>query len=317
MTLREMTRADVGAGVRLCRLSHWNQVARDWEQFLSLAPGGATVAVDDSGEVIGSVATMRYLALSAEFGSQNGVRDVHRHPLRGLPPVPLPGDPAPATLAWLAMVLVDPAHRGVGIGMRLLERGLAQAADVTAVGLDATPLGQPLYEKLGFRAASTFTRMESDTAQLQGGTRARWPQVRRATLADGQDIVRLDGGVTGLDRRAMLEWLHVGAPECSWVYEGADGIEGVLLGRHGHHAVHVGPVVAASVAVADALLSAARADPDRPVFIDIADDRPGWRARVEALGFRQQRPFTRMYRGPWRPDGDASRLFAIIGPEFG
>lgn len=316
-TLREMAGADVEAGVRLCRLSGWNQVARDWEHFLHLTPGGATVAVDDDGAVIGSVATMRYLARRAEFGIQHGVRDVRRHPLRGLSPVPLPSDPAPATLAWLAMVLVDPAQRGAGIGMRLLERGLAQAADVTTVGLDATPLGQPLYEKLGFRASSTFTRMESDTAQLQGATRARWPQVRRATLADWEGIAALDARATGLDRRAMLEWLHTGAPELSLVYDGADGLEGALFGRHGHNAAHLGPVLAASAAVAEALLVAALADHERPVFIDIADDRPGWRTRVEALGFRPQRPFTRMYRGRWQPDGDASRLFAIIGPEFG
>ena len=37
-----MTNADVDAGLRLCRLSHWNQVARDWEQFLELAPDGAS-----------------------------------------------------------------------------------------------------------------------------------------------------------------------------------------------------------------------------------------------------------------------------------
>lgn len=290
MTLREMTGADVGAGVRLCRQSHWNQVARDWEQFLHLTPGGATVAVDEAGEVVGSVATMRYRA--ADAGS-------------------------PATLAWLAMVLVDPAHRGTGIGTSLLERGLTRAGDVTTVGLDATPLGRPLYEKLGFRADSTFTRLERHPSEVPQGRRRGAAAVRRTTPADWAGLAALDARATGLERRAMLEWLHAGAPELSLVYDGEDGIEGALLGRHGHHATHVGPVLAASLEVADALLSVALDRHQQPVFIDIADARPGWRECVEALGFRPQRPFTRMYRGTWRPDQDTSRLFAIIGPEFG
>ena len=49
MTLRTMTESDVEAGLRLCRASHWNQLARDWQQFLRLTPGGATVAVDETG----------------------------------------------------------------------------------------------------------------------------------------------------------------------------------------------------------------------------------------------------------------------------
>ena len=43
----------------------------------------------------------------------------------------------------------------------------------------------------------------------------------------------------------------------------------------------------------------------------------GWRVAVEALGFTPQRPFARMYRGAWRPAGDASLLFGSIGAEFG
>ena len=42
MHLRTMTTADIDGGLRLCRLSHWNQLARDWQQFLRLTPGGAT-----------------------------------------------------------------------------------------------------------------------------------------------------------------------------------------------------------------------------------------------------------------------------------
>src|SRR5690606_19068778 len=60
LTIRPMTPADVGAGLRLCRAAHWNQLARDWEAFLTRDPDGARVACRDDGFVVGSVATIRY-----------------------------------------------------------------------------------------------------------------------------------------------------------------------------------------------------------------------------------------------------------------
>ncbi len=116
----------------------------------------------------------------------------------------------------------------------------------------------------------------------------------------------------------MLAWLQGGAPELAWVYDGAGGIEGAVLGRPGYAAIHLGPVIAPSTDVAAGLVRAASSAHSEPaVLIDVADDRPGWRQAVEALGFQAQRPFTRMYRGGWRPPADLTRLFAIIGAEFG
>ncbi len=116
----------------------------------------------------------------------------------------------------------------------------------------------------------------------------------------------------------MLEWLQDGAPEFAWVADGADGLEGAVLGRHGHAACHLGPVIASSTDVALGLVRACLAShADRPFFLDVVDARPRWRTGVEALGFDPQRPFARMYRGAWRPRGDARLLFAGIGPEFG
>ena len=52
----------------------------------------------------------------------------------------------------IGMVLVPPEKRRMGIGTALLMHGIEylEAKGVAAVKLDATPLGRPLYEKLGF-----------------------------------------------------------------------------------------------------------------------------------------------------------------------
>jgi hypothetical protein len=156
-------------------------------------------------------------------------------------------------------------------------------------------------------------------AAARGRPRA---EVRQATAEDLGAIARLDAQATGLDRRTMLTWLYDGAPQFAWVHEGPHGVGGAMLGRPGHTADHFGPILAPSADVALALLETALArHPHRCVLLDLADERPhersGWQAGVEALGFEAQRPFTRMYRGDWHPLGDASHLFAIIGPEFG
>ncbi|HEY7515982.1 MAG TPA: hypothetical protein VIC87_15950, partial [Vicinamibacteria bacterium] len=89
------------------------------------------------------------------------------------------------------------------------------------------------------------------------------------------------------------------------------------FGRHGHDADQVGPVVAEDVPAALAVVSAGlTASPPRRVFLD-APAWPEWRAALAAVGFREQRPFTRMYCGGRAPTGEVARVFAIYGPEFG
>ena len=95
---REMGPADIEAGLRLCRASHWNQVRRDWEVFLQLSPHRCLVAVKDA-QVVGTAATMRY----------------------------------EGRFAWVAMVLVDPDARGRGIGTRLVREALALLTDVPCI----------------------------------------------------------------------------------------------------------------------------------------------------------------------------------------
>ena len=122
---RPMTLGDIDEGLALCRASRWNQIARDWRQFLDLDPAGAVLACRGT-RVVGSVASVRY----------------------------------PPDLAWVAMVLVAPDERGKGIGRALLQKGLALLEDVPVVGLDATPAGRPLYLTLGFTDAFELRRMQ-------------------------------------------------------------------------------------------------------------------------------------------------------------
>ena len=280
VSLREMTADDIPAGLALCRASRWNQTARDWEQFLRLDPHGAAVAVRD-GRVIGSVATLR-------FGQR---------------------------FAWISMVLVDPAERGRGVGRALLLHGLSLLGTVVA-RLDATPAGEVLYRKLGFEEEYRLTR-------FQRGAEAATPPAgdvpaRPLRDDDWSRVFEFDESVFGADRMGMLTWLARGEPEYAWVAQGAQGIDGFLLGRHGHSFEHLGPVIATSVDVVRQLVVACVArHPARAFIIDVPDRHATWQAWLKEIGFEEQRPFMRMFRGDHQYRGRPEHMFASVGPEFG
>ena len=128
-----MTPHDIPAGLRLCRASRWNQLTSDWQQLLALNPGGARLALKD-GRVVASVAALDY---DGRFG-------------------------------WVAMVLVDPAHRRQGLGTAMLTAGLELLEHVPVVRLDATPAGYPIYRARG-------SRRNTDSCEWSGGYRIKWP----------------------------------------------------------------------------------------------------------------------------------------------
>ena len=165
--IRAMTVDDIPAGLALCRLSRWNQVARDWEQFLALNPDSARVAVADT-QVIATVTTLDY---NARFG-------------------------------WVAMVLVDPAHRGQGLGTAMLTTGLQLLEHVPVVRLDATPAGYPIYRTRGFEEEYQLVRMERAAAAPPAPAPKLPLTVRRMTSADRAAVARSGSG--GIRRAATI-----------------------------------------------------------------------------------------------------------------
>ncbi len=124
--IRRMTIDDVSLGMRLKEQAGWNQIEADWRRFLALEPDGCFVAELD-GEPVATTTT-------CVFG----------------------------TVAWIAMVLVDKPARHQGIATRLVDHAVQYLEDrgVETVRLDATPLGRPVYERLGFLAEYELVRLQ-------------------------------------------------------------------------------------------------------------------------------------------------------------
>jgi hypothetical protein len=55
----------------------------------------------------------------------------------------------------------------------------------------------------------------------------------------------------------------------------------------------------------------------QPFSLDAALHDEEWLQWLASVGFIEQRPFYRMYRGANRFPGQPEKQFAILGPEFG
>lgn len=276
-----MVDGDVPAGLSLCRAAGWNQTVEDWDLFLKLSPKGCCVAVDDNGQVRGTVATVRY----------------NHH------------------FSWIGMVLVDPIFQRQGIGIQLLREALQILSDEDTVKLDATPAGRHIYVQLDFVDEYRISRMEH-----KGGSPAEPgpASARPITESDLRRIVEFDQEVFGANRERLLKSVFKRDPRLAFLLEEDGVIKGYCFGRTGHNFTHIGPVVAREPQTATIVVSAAlMASPGRPVCMDTLHHSTEWSQWLSSIGFTEQRPLIRMYRGNNHHPGNPTQQYAILGPEFG
>jgi GNAT superfamily N-acetyltransferase len=292
--IRVLTSDDLEGAFRLSTAAGWNQRVADWRVLLQLAPAGSFAAVVDSG-IIGTAIGIDY----GEFG-------------------------------WIAMMLVDPAWRGRGIGARLLEEAMSAVPPGIPIRLDATPLGRPLYQRYGFEDEAMLTRHVAeplDVARGRQSSRHVDPEpdvasrhVRSLTEKDLPAVNALDDRVFGGHRHSVLKWALDGAPQYAHVIQTSAGAH-YCFGRPGRLFDQIGPVVAADDGTARALVSASmRGATGRAIVVDAFDRHTGFTVWLKSQGFSASRPLFRMRRAghggeSGRDDGTFAER-AILGPEF-
>jgi len=274
-----MTKADLALGMRLKTQASWNQTEADWHRALELQPEGCFVAELNDAPV-GTVAT-------CVFGA----------------------------VAWIGLVLVDHAARGQGIGTALMRRALQfldDRRDIASVRLDATPLGQPLYEKLGFLPQFALSRYEG---KLPEGPAV--DTVASASTADHAAIHDLDQRVASTDRRRLLRCLFAEDSTSVRIVRRDGNLEGFVASRPGARALHIGPCLATTLTAGRALFTdVCHRFGGRFVYVDVPAEHRQAAATVAGLGLTVQRPFLRMCRGA-RVEEPIDLLWAAFGPEKG
>ncbi len=283
--VRLMTRSDLDFADSLRASAGWNQTRADWERFLATEPDGCFLA-ECEGQAVGTATTT-----------------VHSD-----------------ELAWIGMMLVHPDCRRRGVGQALLERCLHSLRErrIRCIKLDATPLGQPLYEKFGFQVEWSLARWEGPAPRVPSAPQTDRVLLRPWSASDFNALIALDEEAFGVSRGRVL-WPLAQASHRALVHQSPRGeITGFGMIRAGSRAAYLGPVVANSPAIATALVSALLADaPAERVYWDVPDQNTGAVALAQQLGFNPQRPLVRMFVGDNSHPGDPQRQFALAGPEVG
>ena len=275
--IRRMTTADIPLGMRLKEQAGWNQTEADWRRFLDLEPDGCFVA-EWNGAPVATTTTC------------------------------ILGE-----VAWVAMVLVDARLRRHGIGTELMQQALhfLDERNVRSIRLDATPLGQPVYEEHGFVPDYQLARF--DGILPDHGLSAEAKPLEAQNL---EAMIALDREVTGANRHKLLSSLFKSTPELFLTAGVGNDFLGYIAMRPGSRAWQIGPCIAKPAAAVKLLTAACRRCCGRPGFIDIPIANQTATSLAESLGLRVQRHLLRMHRGAPVPER-IEDLWASSGPEMG
>ena len=253
--VRLLRTEDLVGAMRLKSAAGWNQTEADWLRLFEFAPEGC-FGIDVGGQLAATTTAIAY-------GGQ---------------------------LAWIGMVLTAPQLRRQGLAKLLMEHALAYLRErgVRCIKLDATAMGRPLYERLGF----------SDECPVE-----RWVREPGCALWEPDPVqetfdAALDLRVFGADRSRLIAALGHGRP--------------------GSEAAYFGPCVARSERDARAMLRSYLGNhAHERVFWDLLPSNPRAVEMALSHGFVPLRHLTRMRHGDEPVAWDASKVYAIAGFEFG
>lgn len=270
-TLRE---SDIPAAMQLKNAAGWNQTEQDWRNLLRLAPDGC-FGVECDGRLVSTTTAVCY-------GSE---------------------------LAWIGMVLTDPAYRSRGFARQLMEHALEflERRQVQWIKLDATDLGRPLYGKLGFREEQPIERWVRKAGPIAQGNAVR--------LAVPHEWRSFDREAFGADRWELLGLL---AAIESAALPGA----GYAMGRSGCKAAYFGPCVSRSFVAARCLLGwFLSTHSGENTYCDLLPSNEDAVQLAREVGFQRDRELVRMARcgmaGAAPLVCHENYIFAIAGFEFG
>lgn len=263
-----MTLGDIDCAMSLKDQVGWNQTPDDIRRLIEYEPEGCFIAEMD-GVPVGTVSTTSY-----------GTR-----------------------LAWIGMMLVLPEYRRRGIARRLMETSIdyLRGRGVSCIKLDATPLGQPLYEQLGFHAEWDFQRWEREGDEVASFS---------SEGALTEELLELDEEAFGAVRS---KWLTSVGAGCR-VFTTSSSF-GML--RPGSVATYLGPIVAKSEAAVAPMVVEMLGTVAGRVFWDIPTGNAVSEALAARHGFQPVRQLLRMWSGEANVAGRPDLQFALLDPTTG
>ena len=215
---------------------------------------------------------------------------------------------------WIGNLVVSPEHRKHGIGGRLMDRAMAYLSGrgVRTLRLEADAPGVKLYRRLGF-----VDEFESLRFARQPAPSPRVGEVERITPNDLPALSDFDAEHFGDQRGRLLSLLlrHSRQTYCIRTSDSVNAYAMVLPSRFG---VRIGPFVAVSAEVADALLRAIVAEwSATTIGIGVSAANGQAISLLEASAFQRTPSSFRMVLGHPIGRGHPEHVYAIAGGALG
>lgn len=289
LIIRQMQLTDMDAVMQIKNAEKWNQTEQDWEFLMMQNPEYCLVACIDD-EVVGTVTAINY----------------------------------DNQLAWIGMMLVSKAFRGLGISKTLLTTIIEKLKDCKSIKLDATPAGIPVYQKLGFVEEYEVCRMINpqlrsiygkDDQDHHGKSELSLLPITESNIGE---VSKADQQLFGVNRLYLFQYLLKQPSNVCWCLKQGGQILGYVFGRDGSNYFQVGPLLAQSALEAKILLKKSFDNlAEKPVVVDVLKQKQEIIDWLISIGFVEQRNFMRMFLHNNDYTGRIDKQYLISGPELG
>jgi predicted N-acetyltransferase YhbS len=222
-------------------------------------------------------------------------------------PVGMVGATNYGAFAHVGLMAVHPDAQRQGVGLALMRFLLARLDQqhVPLVLLDASEMGRPLYDKLGFVAydETLVFQRHGNLAMLD-----RPSNIQTISARELDELVQWDTTVFGADRRKVFQALLALFPERAFMLRDETGqVAGYLFAQKNR----IGPWVMRQSKNAEVLLQAALALPYEEtcsVFVPSVNQEAI--ELLQCYGFEQVGANRHMGRGRGEPPGQRKKIYA-------
>jgi len=216
--------------------------------------------------------------------------------------------------AYVGPLGVHPDFQRQGIGFVLMERILAwlDGQEVTRVALDASSMGQSIYEKLGF---VPFDQVNIFQRQSEGPIFQPPPDAQHLSPQNLDLITATDKQAFGTNRSRVLQALLDCYPQRGFFLKDEQGnIASYLIAQERS----IGPWVAQTKTDAELLLKAALSlSFDGPISVIVPQENAEATVLLEGFGFEKTRVLRHMVRGANTPAGQRDKVYGQSSPSLG
>jgi ribosomal protein S18 acetylase RimI-like enzyme len=276
--IRRFTEADIGFALEQTSREGWDNTRESFQVLLEHDPDGVFIA-EREGRAVGMVTTTRY-----------------------------------RTTGWVGNLIVEPNARRQGLGERLMLRGIErlEAAGPSTLRLEADPLGEGVYRRLGFveEFASPRFRLERAAADPPAGCAP-------LTVHDLDALAALDATAFG-DRRSRLLRLILDAALATYRWPATGPMRGYVVVQRSAIGVRLGPWVSlepdgARLLLAAGLYTAGGAS----VVAALPGPNLAAAELLRRMGFQETPSSLRMVRGPTVSTGAPDTVYGLASGAVG